>query len=150
MTQFMSGRAGSGSTWGYVGSAQVWSTSRRVEVDVGMLFKTSCCRSLDLEKNLVFGQLWGKKQHRISLRQLWLRGGGGGCRPRTVCCFFFLLLFLFLSELLFGFIHQGFLFQILFFRLFVLDYDFRIFFRIRSILFLSQVFHSEQCHSENS
>ena len=42
----MSGRGGSGSTWGHVGSARVRSTSSRVEVDVGTPFKTSCRRSL--------------------------------------------------------------------------------------------------------
>ena len=46
MQQFMSGRGGSGSTWGHVGSARVRSTSSRVEVDVGTPFKTSCRRSL--------------------------------------------------------------------------------------------------------
>ena len=44
----MSGRGGSGSTWGHVGSARVRSTSSRVEVDVGTPFKTSCRRSLSI------------------------------------------------------------------------------------------------------
>ena len=44
----MSGRGGSGSTWGHVGSARARSTSSRVEVDVGTPFKTSCRRSLPI------------------------------------------------------------------------------------------------------